>query len=90
MNKSELIDQIAEASGISKAAAGKAVDAFAAAVTAALKNGDMVTLVGFGSFYVGERAARSGRNPATGDPIDIKAAKLPKFRPGKNLKDAVQ
>lgn len=90
VNKSELIDQIAEAAGISKAAAGKAVDAFADAVTSALKSGDMVTLVGFGSFYVGERAARSGRNPATGETIEIKAAKLPKFRPGKNLKDAVQ
>ena len=90
MNKSELIDQIAESADISKAAAAKAVDAFVDAVTDALKKGEDVTLVGFGSFYVGERAARPGRNPSTGEPLQIAAAKLPKFRPGKNLKDAVQ
>lgn len=88
MNKSELIEQIAAAAEISKAAAGRALDATVEAVTEALKKGDMVTLVGFGSFYVGERAARSGRNPRTGGTINIKAAKVPKFRAGKALKDA--
>ncbi|MDR3393167.1 MAG: HU family DNA-binding protein [Sulfuriferula sp.] len=89
MNKSELIDAIAESADISKAAAGRALDATVAAVTASLKNGEMVTLVGFGSFYVGERAERDGRNPQTGKSIKIKAAKVPKFRAGKTLKDAV-
>ncbi|ARU31648.1 DNA-binding protein HU [Sulfuriferula sp. AH1] len=89
MNKSELIDAIAESADISKAAAGRALDATVAAVTASLKNGEMVTLVGFGSFYVGDRAARDGRNPQTGKAIKIKAAKVPKFRAGKTLKDAV-
>ena len=89
MNKSEMIDQIAESADLSKAAAGRALDATIAAVQAALKEGGMVTLVGFGTFYVGERAARSGRNPRTGDSIKIKAAKVPKFRAGKGLKDAV-
>ncbi len=89
MNKSELIDQIAEAAGISKAAAGRSLDATTEAITAALKNGDMVTLIGFGSFYVGKRAARSGRNPRTGATIDISEANSPKFRAGKALKDAV-
>jgi DNA-binding protein HU-beta len=60
------------------------------AVKKALKKGEMVTLVGFGSFYVGKRAARTGRNPRTGDPIKIKAAKVPKFRPGKGLKDSLK
>ncbi|QNM97747.1 HU family DNA-binding protein [Chitinimonas koreensis] len=90
MNKSELIDAIAAEAEISKAAAGKALDATIAAVTQALKGGDLVTLVGFGTFYVGERSARSGRNPRTGATIKIKAAKQPKFRAGKSLKDAVQ
>lgn len=89
MNKSELIDAIAESADISKAAAGRALDATVSAVTAALKNGDMVTLVGFGSFYVGDRAERDGRNPQTGEAIKIQAAKVPKFRAGKTLKDAV-
>jgi len=89
VNKSEMIDQIAESADLSKAAAGRALDATIAAVQAALKEGGMVTLVGFGTFYVGERAARSGRNPRTGDSIKIKAAKVPKFRAGKGLKDAV-
>jgi len=89
VNKSELIDAIAESADISKAAAGRALDATVAAVTASLKNGEMVTLVGFGSFYVGDRAARDGRNPQTGKAIKIKAAKVPKFRAGKTLKDAV-
>ena len=89
MNKSELIDQIAESADLSKAAAGRALDATIAAVKVALKKGGMVSLVGFGTFYVGKRAARSGRNPRTGATIKIKAAKVPKFRAGKGLKDAV-
>ncbi len=89
MNKSELIDQIAKSADISKAAAGRALDAAIAAVRTSLKKGQMVTLVGFGSFYVGKRAARTGRNPQTGAAIKIKAAKVPKFRAGKALKDAI-
>lgn len=89
MNKSELIDAIADSADVSKAAAGRALDAAVEAVKKALKKGDMVTLVGFGSFYVGKRAARSGRNPRTGAAIKIKAAKVPKFRAGKGLKDAI-
>ena len=90
MNKSELIDAIADSADISKAAAGRALDAAVEAVKKALKKGDMVTLVGFGSFYVGKRAARTGRNPRTGASIKIKAAKVPKFKPGKALKDAIK
>ena len=89
MNKSELIDQIAQSADLSKAAAGRALDATIAAVKVALKKGGMVSLVGFGTFYVGERAARRGRNPRTGAALKIKAAKVPKFRAGKGLKDAV-
>ena len=89
MNKSELIDQIAKSADISKAAAGRALDAAIGAVKASLKKGQLVTLVGFGTFYVGKRAARVGRNPRTGATIKIKAAKTPKFRAGKALKDAV-
>jgi DNA-binding protein HU-beta len=89
MNKTELIEAIAAEADISKASAGRALDAAMEAVTKALKKGDMVTLVGFGSFYVGKRAARSGRNPRTGESITIKAAKVPKFRAGKALKDGV-
>lgn len=89
MNKSELIDAIAESADVSKAAAGRALEATVDAVKKALKKGDIVTLVGFGSFYVGKRAARSGRNPRTGASIKIKAAKVPKFRAGKGLKDAI-
>ena len=90
MNKSELIDVIAEQAEISKAAAGRALDATVAAVKDALKAGDSVSLIGFGTFSVGERAARTGRNPRTGNSLNIKAAKVPKFRPGKGLKDAIQ
>lgn len=90
MNKSELIDAIAVSADISKAAAGRALDGAMDAVKKALKKGEIVTLVGFGSFYVGKRAARTGRNPRTGDPIKIKAAKVPKFRPGKGLKDSLK
>ena len=89
MNKSELIDAIAQSADISKAAAGKALDGMVAAVTEALKSGDTVTLVGFGTFYVGERAERKGRNPKTGEEITIAAAKSPKLRAGKALKDAL-
>ncbi len=89
MNKSELIDQIAAEADMSKAAAGRALDAAVAAVKQTLKNGGTVTLVGFGTFHVGKRAARSGRNPRTGATIKIKSAAIPKFRPGKALKDAL-
>ena len=89
MNKQELIASIAEKASMTKADAARALDAMVAAVTEALKQGDPVTLVGFGSFHVGERAARTGRNPRTGKNIKIKAAKVPKFRAGKGLKDAV-
>ena len=89
MNKSDLIAQIAKAAGISKAAAGRTLDAATGAIAKSLKKGETVTLVGFGSFYVGKRAARNGRNPRTGETIKIKAANIPKFRAGKSLKDAV-
>ncbi|SNR81421.1 bacterial nucleoid protein HU beta subunit [Methylobacillus rhizosphaerae] len=89
MNKTELIEEIAKEAGISKAAAGKAVDAFTASVTAALKGGDTVTLIGFGTFGVSERAARTGRNPQTGQEIKIAARKAPSFKAGKALKDAL-
>ena len=89
MNKSELIDAIAKSADISKAAAGRALDATVEAVKKSLKKGDLVTLIGFGTFYVGKRAARTGRNPRTGAAIKIKAAMVPKFRAGKGLKDAV-
>ena len=89
MNKSELIEVIAKQSEISKAAAGRALDAAIVAIKQSLKKGNDVTLVGFGTFSVGKRAARSGRNPRTGAAIKIKAVKVPKFRPGKALKDAV-
>lgn len=85
MNKSELIDAIAASADLPKAAAGKALDGMIEALTEALKKGDTVTLVGFGSFYVGERAERKGRNPKTGEEITIPSAKTPKFRPGKAL-----
>ena len=89
MNKSELIDSIADTSGLSKADAGRALDGFTSAITKALKNGDSVSLVGFGTFAVKHRAARSGRNPRTGDTIQIKASNNPAFKAGKALKDAV-
>jgi len=89
VNKSELIDAIARHADISKAAAGRALDATVGAIRGSLKKGDIVTLVGFGSFYVGKRTARQGRNPRTNEPIRIRAAKVPKFRAGKALKDAL-
>ncbi len=89
MNKTDLIDAIADSADISKAAAARALDGFVGAVTDALKKGDQVSLVGFGSFSVRERAARTGRNPQTGATINIKASKNPAFKAGKALKDAV-
>ena len=89
MNKTELIDRIAEASDISKASAGRALDATLDAITESLQDAESVSLVGFGTFLVRERAARSGRNPPTGATIQIKAAKVPAFKPGKALKDAL-
>ena len=89
LNKADLIEQIAQAAEISKSAAERAVDALVGAVKSSLRKDEMVTLVGFGTFYVGKRAARTGRNPRTGEPLEIKAARLPKFRAGKALKDAI-
>ena len=89
MNKTELIDHIAAEADISKAAAGRSLDALFSAVKKTLKKGNTVTLVGFGTFAVSTRAARMGRNPRTKEPIKIKKAKVPKFRPGKALKEAV-
>ena len=89
MNKSELIEHIANQSDLSKAAATRALDAFIGAVKTTLKKGNSVSLVGFGTFAASKRAARTGRNPRTGAAIKIKAAKVPKFRPGKALKDAL-
>jgi DNA-binding protein HU-beta len=87
MNKSELIAHIADHAEITKAAATRALESVVQAVTKTLKKGGTVSLVGFGSFAVTKRAARAGRNPRTGAAIKIKAAKVPKFRPGKALKD---
>ena len=84
-----MIEQIAQAAEISKSASERAIDAMVVAIKSNLKKGNMVTLVGFGTFYVGKRAARLGRNPRTGAEIKIKAARVPKFRAGKALKDAV-
>ncbi len=89
MNKSELVDAIAAGADISKAAASRALDAMTSSVCEALKKGDQVTLIGFGTFAVKERAARTGRNPQTGAEIKIAAAKVPGFKAGKALKDAV-
>ena len=89
MNKNDIIDHVAETTGLSKADATRAVDAFTSGVSSALKAGDSVALVGFGTFEVRSRSARTGRNPQTGKSIKIKAAKAPKFRAGKGLKDAV-
>ena len=89
MNKTELIEHIATKADISKAAANRALEAVIDAVKTTLKKGSDVSLVGFGTFAVTKRAARVGRNPRTGAAIKIKAAKIPKFRPGKALKDAL-
>lgn len=89
MNKADLIDMIAESADISKAAATRALDTVFNGITEALKKGDQVTLVGFGTFQVRDRAARTGRNPKTGETIQIAASKNPAFKAGKALKDAV-
>ena len=89
MNKSELIDAIALSADISKAAAGRALDATLETVAETLRDGDQVSLVGFGNFQVKDRAARAGRNPQTGETIQIKASRVPGFKAGKALKDAV-
>ena len=89
MNKAELIEAVSDAADLSKSDATKAVDGVIEAITNSLKNGDQVTLVGFGSFLVRDRAARTGRNPRTGEAIQIAAAKVPGFKAGKALKDAV-
>ncbi len=89
MNKSELIEHMAKQADISKAAAARALEALIGGVKSTLKKNKTVTLVGFGSFSVTKRSARTGRNPKTGESIKIKSAKVPKFRPGKGLKDAL-
>ena len=89
MNKSELIEAVSSKADLSKADAGRAVDAAFEAITKALKKNDKVSLVGFGTFEVRKRAARTGRNPRTGETIKIKASKVPGFKAGKALKDAV-
>ena len=89
MNKSDLIDHIAQQADISKAAATRALESALGAIQEALQKGDSVSLVGFGTFEGGHREARLGRNPRTGAEIKIAAAKVPKFRPGKALKDAL-
>lgn len=89
MTKSELIANMAEEAGISKAAAGKALDAFTNSIVNTVANGDKVTLVGFGTFSASDRAARTGRNPQTGEEIQIAASRVPKFKAGATFKNAV-
>ncbi|MFA7386640.1 MAG: HU family DNA-binding protein [Thiohalobacteraceae bacterium] len=89
MNKAELIEVVAEAADLNKATATRAIDAMLNGIADALKKGEQVALVGFGTFEVRERAARAGRNPQTGETINIKASKAPAFKAGKALKDAV-
>lgn len=89
MNKNDLIGAVADASGLSKADSLKAVEAVFDTISGALKSGDEVRLVGFGTFSVAKRKASTGRNPRTGEPMNIKASSQPKFKPGKGLKDAV-
>ncbi len=90
MKKVELINHVAETASLTKADAGAAVDAVLSGISGALAAGDSVSLVGFGTFSVTERAARTARNPRTGDPIQVPASKAPKFKAGKGLKDAVK
>lgn len=90
MNKSELVEAIAHSSGVTKADANRVLDTFMMTVTDALKSGDQVVLPGFGSFSTGNRSARTGRNPQTGQTIQIKASRVAKFKAGKTLKEAVQ
>ncbi|MBL7003079.1 MAG: HU family DNA-binding protein [Gammaproteobacteria bacterium] len=89
MNKSELVESVATAADLSKADSARAVDGVIATITEALKSGDQVTVVGFGTFLVRKREARKGRNPRTGEEIQIKASNVPAFKAGKALKDAV-
>jgi DNA-binding protein HU-beta len=89
MNKADIIEHIAQSAEVSKSAAERAVDALVGAVKTSLKKDQMVTLVGFGTFYVGKRQARTGRNPRTGEALKIAATRVPKFRAGKALKDAI-
>jgi len=89
VNKAELIDAVAENADISKAAATRAVDTVLESITTSLQKGEQVALIGFGTFSVKDRAARTGRNPRTGEPLEIPAAKVPSFKAGKALKDAV-
>lgn len=90
MTKADLVSKIAGDGGVTKAQAEKAVDGFVAAVSDALSSGEKVTLVGFGTFSVGERSEREGRNPRTGDKITIPASKVVKFKPGKSLSEKVK
>lgn len=90
MNKAELVKEVAEKSNLSKKDAGRAVDAVFATIVDALKAGDKVPLVGFGTFEVRNRAARKGRNPQTGEEIEVKASKVPAFKPGQPLKDSIK
>ncbi|HAH59435.1 MAG: HU family DNA-binding protein [Lentimicrobiaceae bacterium] len=89
MNKSELIDAVAQGAGLTKTQAKSAIDSYHDAVAGELKKGNSVDIAGFGSFSVAERAARTGRNPQTGAPLQIKASKVPKFKPGKGLRDVL-
>jgi DNA-binding protein HU-beta len=89
MNKAQLVDAVAEAADISKASAARSVDATMQAITDGLKQGDTVSITGFGNFSVRERAARTARNPRTGESVDVAASRLPVFKAGKALKDAV-
>jgi DNA-binding protein HU-beta len=90
MNKTELVDAIAQRTGVTKATARKVLDAAAATIRGILKKEENVTIIDFGTFYVSERTERLGRSPSTGKPIKIAAAKIPRFRAGKGLKEAVQ
>ncbi len=90
MNKSELVESISSSAGLSKADAQRALDSTIDSITQALKQGDTVSLIGFGTFSVKERAARTGRNPSTGETIQIKASKTPSFKAGKGFKDAIK
>lgn len=90
MNKTELVDIVAQAADLSKVATGKALDALLAAIGKALKEGDSVVLTGFGTFSVRERPARAGHNPKTGQPMELKASKTPVFKAGKTLRDAIK
>jgi DNA-binding protein HU-beta len=90
MNKTDLINQVSESTELSKKDVTKAIDAVFEAISGALQNGDKVQLVGFGNFEVRERSARKGRNPQTGEEIEIPASKIPAFKPGKALKDGIK